>query len=64
MVEKTKNENVKAGEENLETVEDDKKQQKDIDIEGMTCGSCAQAVEKNLAGLEGTEGVNVNLATD
>ncbi|MBS3765068.1 copper-translocating P-type ATPase [Candidatus Bipolaricaulota bacterium] len=38
--------------------------QKDLDIEGMTCASCAQAVEANLADLEGTENVNVNLATD
>nr|AGF92828.1 heavy metal translocating P-type ATPase [uncultured organism] len=35
-----------------------------LDIEGMSCASCAQAVEKGLADLEGTENVNVNIATD
>jgi Cu+-exporting ATPase len=64
MADKTTNEDDKKEKEKPESVEGDKKQQKDIDIEGMTCASCAQAVEKNLAGLEGTEGVNVNLATD
>ena len=64
MADKTTNEDDKKEKEKPESVEGDKKQKKDIDIEGMTCASCAQAVEKNLAGLEGTEGVNVNLATD
>ncbi len=40
------------------------KERTDLEIEGMTCASCAQAVEKGLANLEGTEGVNVNIATD
>ncbi|MFB6214342.1 MAG: copper ion binding protein, partial [Candidatus Bipolaricaulia bacterium] len=40
------------------------KEKADLDIEGMTCASCAQAVEKGLADLEGTEDVNVNIATD
>jgi len=66
MVDKRKDEDIKNEKEDAEpaNTELDRKQQKDIDIEGMTCASCAQAVEKNLAGLEGTEGVNVNLATD
>ncbi|MEF8849746.1 MAG: heavy metal translocating P-type ATPase [Candidatus Bipolaricaulota bacterium] len=46
-------------EENVE-----EKEKTDLDIEGMTCASCAQAVEKGLADLEGTEDVNVNIATD
>ncbi len=50
-------------EENREK-EEEKKEKADLDIEGMTCASCAQAVEKGLADLEGTEGVNVNIATD
>ena len=41
-----------------------KKEKADLDIEGMTCASCAQAVEKGLADLDGTEDVNVNIATD
>ncbi|MEF8917140.1 MAG: copper ion binding protein, partial [Candidatus Bipolaricaulota bacterium] len=45
-----------------ESVEE--KEKTDLDIEGMTCASCAQAVEKGLADLEGTEDVNVNIATD
>ncbi|MFB6291539.1 MAG: heavy metal translocating P-type ATPase [Candidatus Bipolaricaulia bacterium] len=40
------------------------KDKTELDIEGMTCASCAQAVEKGLAGLEGTDDVNVNIATD
>lgn len=64
MTDKTTDEDTKKEKQDTEFVESDKKQQKDIDIEGMTCASCAQAVEKNLAGLEGTDEVNVNLATD
>ncbi|MFV8252103.1 heavy metal translocating P-type ATPase [Aerococcus viridans] len=33
-------------------------------IEGMTCASCAQAVEKSVAKLTGMDAANVNLATD
>ncbi len=64
MVDKTTDESTKKEKERSEPANGNEKKQKDIDIEGMTCASCAQAVEKNLAGLEGTEGVNVNLATD
>ncbi|MFW6071379.1 MAG: heavy metal translocating P-type ATPase [Candidatus Bipolaricaulota bacterium] len=45
-------------------ISENRKEKKDLDIEGMTCASCAQAVEKGLADLEGTEDVNVNIATD
>src|SRR5690606_28642089 len=34
-----------------------------FEIEGMTCASCALAVEKAVAALPGIEGVSVNLAT-
>ena len=33
-------------------------------IEGMTCASCAQTVEKSVAKLTGMEVANVNLATE
>lgn len=33
-------------------------------IEGMTCASCAQAVEKSVAKLTGMDAANVNLATE
>ncbi|WP_270647100.1 heavy metal translocating P-type ATPase [Paeniclostridium hominis] len=36
----------------------------DIKIEGMTCQSCAKAVERNIKKLDGIESVNVNIATD
>ena len=35
-----------------------------IPIAGMTCASCAQAVERALGKLDGVESVNVNLATE
>ena len=35
-----------------------------LDIGGMHCGSCAQRVEKALAGLEGVKAAYVNLATE
>lgn len=35
-----------------------------IPIAGMTCASCAQAVERALGKLDGIESVNVNLATE
>lgn len=34
------------------------------EIEGMTCASCAQTVEKSVAKLKGVDSVNVNLATE
>ncbi|MBI4403771.1 MAG: copper-translocating P-type ATPase, partial [Deltaproteobacteria bacterium] len=34
-----------------------------IPIEGMTCNSCAQRIEKNLKKLTGVESANVNFAT-
>lgn len=37
---------------------------KTLDIEGMTCASCAQTVEKTVASLEGVSSANVNLATE
>ncbi|WP_423362978.1 heavy metal translocating P-type ATPase [Mycoplasma sp. P36-A1] len=33
-------------------------------IQGMTCSSCAAAIEKNVAKLTGVKEVNVNLATE
>ena len=35
-----------------------------LQISGMTCSSCAQRIEKNLARLEGVTDVNVNLAVE
>lgn len=37
---------------------------KTFDIEGMTCASCAQTVEKTAQKLEGTNDASVNLATE
>ena len=37
---------------------------KQYDIEGMTCASCAQTIEKVVGKLEGIKTVNVNLATE
>ncbi len=34
-----------------------------LDIEGMTCASCVNRIEKALAGVEGVDGASVNLAT-
>ena len=33
-------------------------------IEGMTCASCAQAVEESVGKLAGMDAANVNLATE
>ncbi|MDN6540929.1 MAG: cation transporter, partial [Tetragenococcus koreensis] len=33
-------------------------------IEGMTCASCVQAVEKSVGKLSGVDDVAVNLATE
>jgi len=41
-----------------------KKEMQELSIKGMTCASCAQAVEKSLARLDGMLKVNVNLATE
>lgn len=38
--------------------------QKTLNIEGMTCASCAQTVEKSTQKLEGMEEASVNLATE
>lgn len=37
---------------------------KQYDIDGMTCASCAQTIEKVVGKLEGLKTVNVNLATE
>lgn len=37
---------------------------KTLNIEGMTCASCAKAVERATRKLEGVEEANVNLATE
>ncbi|MGM0675454.1 MAG: copper ion binding protein, partial [Spirochaetota bacterium] len=37
---------------------------KQLQIEGMHCASCVQAVEKSLQGLEGVDSAAVNLATE
>jgi len=36
----------------------------ELDIEGMTCASCAARIEKGLSSLPGTRRVHVNLATE
>jgi P-type Cu+ transporter len=38
--------------------------EKTLSIEGMTCASCSQAVEKATAKLSGVQEANVNLATE
>ncbi|WP_419741689.1 heavy metal translocating P-type ATPase [Paraclostridium dentum] len=42
----------------------DEAKQIDIKIEGMTCQSCAKAVERGIKKLDGIKSVNVNIATD
>ncbi|HZK47287.1 MAG TPA: heavy metal-associated domain-containing protein, partial [Atopostipes sp.] len=37
---------------------------KSFNIEGMTCASCAQTVEKTAQKLPGVESAAVNLATE
>ncbi|MBS3787462.1 copper-translocating P-type ATPase [Candidatus Bipolaricaulota bacterium] len=44
--------------------QENEKEKTDLDIEGMTCASCSQAVEGALADLEGVEEANVNLTTE
>lgn len=34
-----------------------------LDVRGMTCGHCESAVKGALEGLEGVQGVEVNLGT-
>ncbi|CEP39342.1 copper-transporting P-type ATPase [[Clostridium] sordellii] len=41
-----------------------KLQKLDMKIEGMTCQSCAKAVERSVGKLDGIEKINVNIATD
>ena len=36
----------------------------ELPISGMTCSSCAQAIEKNIAKLDGVIRVNINFATE
>ena len=38
--------------------------EKTLNIEGMTCASCAQSIEKATKKLSGVEESNVNLATE
>jgi Cu+-exporting ATPase len=40
-----------------------KKERIDLPISGMTCASCAQAIQKGLSQLKGVDKVSVNLAT-
>lgn len=42
----------------------DKKDSLQMDIEGMSCATCALRIEKKLSGLDGIDSVNVNLATE
>jgi Cu+-exporting ATPase len=51
----------KAGYEALEELEN---KEISVPISGMTCASCAKAVEKAVGKLEGVESVNVNFATE
>ncbi len=44
--------------------EKNKKQKEKVPIEGMTCASCAQTIEKELDKQEGVEKANVNLMTE
>lgn len=45
-------------------IDENNERQIDVEIEGMTCASCAQTIESSLAELEGVSDVNVNLATE
>ncbi|MCZ0702646.1 Cu+-exporting ATPase [Natronobacillus azotifigens] len=47
-----------------ETSEQDKDKNATMKIAGMSCSSCAQRVEKNIANLEGVSKVNVNYGTE
>lgn len=40
------------------------KEEFDLDIEGMTCGSCVARVEKALHKIDGVQNASVNLATE
>ena len=51
----------KAG---YELVVDQTEKQITIPIEGMTCASCSQKIEKTISKLEGVKTANVNLATE
>jgi len=42
----------------------DEKKKVDLKISGMSCASCAVAVEKSLKGVEGVEAARVNLGTE
>jgi Cu+-exporting ATPase len=44
--------------------EEPRAQRLDLPIIGMSCAACATTVQKSLAGLEGVESANVNLATN
>jgi len=44
--------------------EEDKKQNKEVPIEGMHCASCAQAIKKSLDKLEGVDESNVSYASE
>ncbi|MGM0414875.1 MAG: heavy metal translocating P-type ATPase, partial [Bacillota bacterium] len=41
-----------------------KKRKIELPIAGMSCSSCAQAIEKNIAKLDGVITVNINFATE
>ncbi len=41
-----------------------KMKERDIKITGMTCASCAKAIESTIKNLKGVESVSVNLATE
>lgn len=47
-----------------EASEQDKDKNATMKIAGMSCSSCAQRVEKNIANLEGVSKVNVNYGTE
>ena len=51
----------KAG---YELIVDQTDKQITIPIEGMTCASCAQKIEKTISKLDGIKSANVNLATE
>ena len=42
---------------------DTKEREVVLDIEGMTCASCVNRVEKALSGVDGVDAAAVNLAT-
>lgn len=53
-----------VGKAGYEAVEDQAKKEVTIPVGGMTCASCASAIERAIRKLPGTASISVNLATE